>query len=136
MSDVGGGIINNSGTLTLNNCTFDGNTAGSGGGLGNGATLHYRNTIIANSTSGADCLNNGTIGVNINNLVEDGSCLSGGLFGDPALGPLVDNGGPTWTCALQPGSPAIDAGDNGSVSCHRPARLCGAGERRIGYSYL
>ena len=29
---------------------------------------------------------------------------------DPLLGPLQDNGGPTWTHALLPGSPAIDAG--------------------------
>jgi hypothetical protein len=31
---------------------------------------------------------------------------------DPKLGPLQDNGGPTQTMALLPGSPAIDAGDN------------------------
>ena len=30
---------------------------------------------------------------------------------DPLLGPLQDNGGPTLTYALLPGSPAIDAGD-------------------------
>jgi hypothetical protein len=30
---------------------------------------------------------------------------------DPLLGPLADNGGPTLTHALLPGSPAIDAGD-------------------------
>jgi len=30
---------------------------------------------------------------------------------DPLLGPLQDNGGPTLTHALLPGSPAIDAGD-------------------------
>ena len=30
---------------------------------------------------------------------------------DPMLGPLADNGGLTQTCALLPGSPAIDAGD-------------------------
>jgi hypothetical protein len=30
---------------------------------------------------------------------------------DPLLGPLQDNGGPTFTHALLPGSPAIDAGD-------------------------
>jgi hypothetical protein len=29
---------------------------------------------------------------------------------DPKLGPLQDNGGPTWTMALLPGSPAIGAG--------------------------
>jgi hypothetical protein len=31
---------------------------------------------------------------------------------DPMLGPLQDNGGPTPTMALLPGSPAVDAGDN------------------------
>ena len=31
---------------------------------------------------------------------------------DPKLGPLQDNGGPTLTMALLPGSPAIDAGSN------------------------
>jgi hypothetical protein len=30
---------------------------------------------------------------------------------DPMLGPLQDNGGPTFTHALLPGSPAIDTGD-------------------------
>jgi hypothetical protein len=30
---------------------------------------------------------------------------------DPLLGPLADNGGPTLTLALQPGSPAINRGD-------------------------
>jgi hypothetical protein len=31
---------------------------------------------------------------------------------DPILGPFQDNGGPTKTIALLPGSPAIDSGDN------------------------
>src|SRR5262249_62378314 len=31
---------------------------------------------------------------------------------DPKLGPLQENGGPTKTHALLPGSPAIDAGSN------------------------
>lgn len=31
---------------------------------------------------------------------------------DPMLGPLQDNGGPTWTHALLAGSPAIDHADN------------------------
>jgi hypothetical protein len=30
----------------------------------------------------------------------------------PLLGPLQDNGGPTQTMALLPGSPAVDAGSN------------------------
>jgi hypothetical protein len=51
--------------------------------------------------------------VGSHNLIEDGS---GGLpdtvTGDPMLGPLADNGGPTLTFALLPGSPALDAGDD------------------------
>ena len=31
---------------------------------------------------------------------------------DPLLAPLADNGGPTFTHALLPGSPAIDAGNS------------------------
>jgi len=34
---------------------------------------------------------------------------------DPKLGPLADNGGPTLTMALLPGSPAIDAGDDSAA---------------------
>jgi hypothetical protein len=34
---------------------------------------------------------------------------------DPKLGPLADNGGPTLTMALLPGSPAIDAGDTATA---------------------
>jgi len=110
--DFGGGIINYTGTLTLTNATFSGNWAGSGGGgLANDAELHFRNTIIAYSASGGDCLDTGAIHENVNNLVEDGSC-SATLSGDPRLAGLDDNGGPTWTIALWQDSPAIDAGDN------------------------
>src|SRR5205814_3328748 len=35
---------------------------------------------------------------------------------DPMLGPLQNNGGPTWTHALLAGSPAIDHGDNGVIN--------------------
>ena len=35
---------------------------------------------------------------------------------DPLLGPLADNGGPTLTHALMPGSPALDAGDPAAVA--------------------
>src|SRR5207249_7364866 len=58
-------------------------------------------------------------------LIGDGSGASGlsdGTNGnqvgsasspiDPLLGPLQNNGGPTQTMALLPGSPALDAGDN------------------------
>src|SRR5207249_10213003 len=34
---------------------------------------------------------------------------------NPLLGPLANNGGPTQTMALLPGSPAINAGDNAAI---------------------
>jgi hypothetical protein len=49
------------------------------------------------------------------NLVQDDSCnpvATDQSFTDALLGPLADNGGPTWTHALLPGSPAIDAADD------------------------
>jgi hypothetical protein len=46
------------------------------------------------------------------------------MVGDAGIGPLADNGGPTQTQALLPGSPAIDAGSpskgNGNpAACER-----------------
>jgi beta-glucanase (GH16 family) len=52
------------------------------------------------------------------NLVQDGSCnpvASDLIVGEAMIAPLVDNGGPTWTHALLPGSPAIDAA--GDANC-------------------
>jgi len=49
------------------------------------------------------------------NLSSDGTCNFSGPGDlnntDPVLGPLQNNGGPTQTQALLPGSPAIDAGN-------------------------
>jgi len=102
-----GGGINSQGTLTLLNVTIA-NSAGNG--IRNGGVLNFINTLIAGSTA-QDCAGGGTIGQNINNLTEDGSC-NALLSGDPHLGPLEDNGGDTLTHALLPGSPAIDAGND------------------------
>ena len=108
-----GGIENYHGTLTISNSTISTNSAPTGGGILNSSlgTLHLTNSIVANSASGGDCANYGTFATNINNLIEDDSC-SPTLSGDPNLGSLVDNGGITWTMALQSGSPAIGAGDD------------------------
>jgi uncharacterized repeat protein (TIGR01451 family) len=108
---VGGAIYSRS-ALTLTNSTLSGNSALGGGGLWiDAGTLAWSNTIIAHSAKGIDCANEGTMTTNINNLAEDGSCQA--MFnGDPLLGPLQANGGPTWTHALLEGSPAIDAGNN------------------------
>jgi hypothetical protein len=109
---LGGGIANfDSGILNISSSTFSDNSSDlTAGGIFNEGTLNFENTIIGNSIRG-DCVNWGTIGTNLNNLVEDGSC-SPLLSGDPLLGALNDNGGPTWTHALTLLSPAIDAGDD------------------------
>jgi hypothetical protein len=117
---TGGGIYNaQGGTATLLNTTINGNSAPVGGGTFNSTgtpatttTLNFTNTIISGNTGG-DCLNSlgGTISTNSHNLVQDGSC-SPAVTGDPKLGPLQNNGGPTFTHALMTTSPAIDAGDD------------------------
>jgi hypothetical protein len=108
--NFGGGIYISS-PLTVNSSTFSNNDAFEGGGIYVNGKLHLRNTIIANSLTGADCVTNGKPAININNLIEDGSC-SPAITGDPNLGPLQLNApGNTETHALLSGSMAIDAGD-------------------------
>jgi hypothetical protein len=116
-----GGGVYNEGTLTLTNSTLSGNTA-SGGGIGGGV---YNFGTMAVTTSTTSIFSNSSGG----DLVDQtgGAFVSGGhnLFSDtpavtlaptdlintdPLLGPLADNGGPTFTQILLPGSPAIDAG--------------------------
>jgi fibronectin-binding autotransporter adhesin len=122
----GGGIASYD-TLYLWNSTFSGNSASDHTDAGGAAiyiegVLYFGNNILANSTLGADCSNparwGGQILTNSNNLVEDGTCnsLNGGspanfLSGDPSLDALKDNGGPTRSMALLPGSTALAAGD-------------------------
>jgi CSLREA domain-containing protein len=113
-ASYGGGAYNEGGTLTILNSTFSGNSAtpGTGGGVYNQSlsTLNLGNTILANSTLGGDCANNGgTIGSNTSNLIMDNSCLPL-LSGDPKLVALADNGGYTQTMALLSTSPARNAG--------------------------
>jgi hypothetical protein len=72
------------------------------------------NTIVADSTSGGDCVSLNRLGTNTANLVEDGPC-DAALSGDPQLAPLGYYGGSTQTHLLLLGSPAIDAGD--STAC-------------------
>src|SRR5215216_536112 len=98
----------------LANNTFSENGAHSGGALYSWGSLTITNNIFANSTSGGDCVTyslGGTVSGS-HNLIENGPACSGVPFiwGDPMLSPLSDNGGPTLTMALLPGSPAIDGG--------------------------
>ena len=50
-----GGAISNGGTLTVTNSTFSGNSATLGGAISNEGTLTVTNSILANSTSGGNC---------------------------------------------------------------------------------
>jgi CSLREA domain-containing protein len=119
---IAGGAISNDqgGTVELTNSTIANNsstTPGGGGGInsepGSSTETLLRNTIVANNFRGGDC--HGDIIDAGNNLDSDDSCNLGRNSlprVDPKLGPLADNGGPTQTMALLPGSPAINAGNN------------------------
>lgn len=123
----GGGISNSVGTVTLTNCTVLGNkTLGSAaGGIYNDGTVNLKSTIVAKS-EGPDV--SGTLTSQGYNLigVGDGATItpaqSTDQIGsaaspiDPVAGPLQDNGGPTFTHALLPGSPAQDKGQSSGVS--------------------
>jgi hypothetical protein len=121
-TEQGGGIHQNSGSVTLINSTLASNIS-DGGGFGirvlNEGILNLTNTLIADNTGpgvgNSQCQNSGTLATNINNLVEDNSC-SPLLSGDPKLGPLQNNGGPTQTHALTSDSAAINRG----TACSNP----------------
>ena len=124
-SDSGGGIITNVGAVTLTNTTITGNSGDLGGGIRNinGGTVNSFNTIIALNTSPSGPDVNGPLTSQGFNLIGNSS---GGTISpvQPAdqigvsaaqlnLGPLQDNGGPTFTHALLAGSFAIDKGSAG-----------------------
>ncbi len=113
----GGGLDYVSGAVNLNNVTLFGNSAGTGqgGGVNTGATtnVHLKNTVIAgnNATTGKDC--NGQLSSDGFNWiqVQTGCNVTGVASGDPKLGALANNGGPTQTHAPASDSPLLDAGD-------------------------
>ncbi len=126
-----GGAIFNDGTssgqatLMVRACTLSGNSAtgGIGGGIrndggGGSANVALGSTILKAGASGANLANlSGIVSSDGYNLASDngGGFLTGiadQIHTDPMLGPLQDNGGPTFTHALLPGSPAIDKGKN------------------------
>lgn len=97
----------NSGILTIVNSTFRGNTLKGHPTIKNvGGIVNLENTVIQGSAEGLTC--EGPITDRGNNLQFPGNdCGASIPVGDPKLGPLADNGGPTWTIALMPGSAAI-----------------------------
>lgn len=123
-----GGILNDgqsgTATLTVHASTFSSNPTPSiyNYGPGGSALLEIGDTILNAATPGRNIYNNsGTVtsaGYNLSS--DDGggflTNLTDQLNADPKLGPLLDNGGPTWTHALLPGNPAIDRGKRDAIT--------------------
>ena len=115
----GGGILNEAGTVIVTNSTISGNsaTATNGSGRGAGIRNYYGTVTVTNSLLTANTAYvspNCAGGVNADSSnISDAGCggTSGAVQKTAAeinLGPLADNGGPTLTHALLPGSAAID----------------------------
>ena len=119
----GGGIYHFYSSLAVRNSTITGNSAGSGGGVYNkqdqlGDSFFFFSNVILNAgASGENIFNDGgtvtSEGYNLSSGDGGGYLIGPGdqINTDPLLGPLQNNGGPTFTHALLPASPAIDAGD-------------------------
>lgn len=115
----GGGIYLAGGSANIANSTLSSNVAAAGAEIyiQYEAALDIGSTILNNPTGSSITNDGGTVTSFGYNLSRD----SGGGFlmqatdqinTDPLLGPLQDNGGPTFTHALLCGSPALDAGTN------------------------
>jgi hypothetical protein len=124
----GGGVFNGFGSVIILNSTITANEVPGaaltdGGGLLNSSGhLDVTNSIVAGNSLPVDFAN-GSAATSLS-----GYNLYGGTNGpltsgtgdqfnvaDAKLGPLQDNGGPTFTHALLCGSPAINAGSNSNA---------------------
>jgi uncharacterized repeat protein (TIGR02543 family) len=123
-AERGGGIERSAGNTLLRAVTMAGNTALRGSGiLFNGARAIYSvatGLIMANVPASQNCAlstGSGAFGAN-DRLSTPGANLESGQGchlqssdlsnTNPLLAPLANNGGPTQTRALLPGSPAVD----------------------------
>jgi CSLREA domain-containing protein len=147
----GGGLLNLVTSTELVNLTIAENSAGTGGqggsasgsfpagsrgSNGHGGGIYasdssptLKNTILYENQTGGDCRGTITNGghdlafspPHVVGVVPDACDLFGFSTGDPKLGALADNGGPTQTMRLPLGSAAIDK---------IPARSCPATDQR------
>ena len=143
----GGGIYNNAFTggsspLVVLHSTFSDNSAfgGPSGGIANvSGTLQLGSTILNASSISNDSGTITSLGYNLSSengggfLTATGDQINTTLM----LGPLQDNGGPTFTHALLTGSPAIDTGDpNFDPNAFNPPMLYdqrGSGHDRVAH---
>jgi len=130
-----GGGIYNSGHADLLNCTISSNDAGPGG-TGGGYfekgphTGIFKNTILAANTAGAgnpDDIAAGPVYIFVSNGHNICTTDAAVFFNqptdnnttDPGLGPLQNNGGPTFTCAIDAASPAFNTAADGPSTDQR-----------------
>ena len=132
----GGGIVNAS-TLTIANSTISGNKAGPkfgyGGGIDSTGDLTLHRSLISGNKAGAgpevSNYDTGTVTADDFNLFgQQGKAGVLGFSPGPSdivpgvalgkiLAGLADNGGPTKTRALKPGSPAVNAVPSTNPGC-------------------
>lgn len=104
-TEVGGGIIRASGTVNLKNSIVADNTVGTGGSAPDiSGTVNSQNYNHIKDLTGATIT-----GTTTNNTT-----------GDPLLGALAANGGPTNTHLPAAGSPVVNAIPNGTNDCGNP----------------
>jgi predicted outer membrane repeat protein len=126
-ADIGGGMYQGNGGVTLHNTTVADNTAGFGAGIykdgSSSGNLYMWHSLLVNNVTG-NC--DGAVNSLGYNLSNDHNC---GLFtqmGDLQgvalpIGPLANNGGPTLTRLPLSSNPAID---------RAPAASCPAADQR------
>ncbi len=119
---AGGGVYNlGSANLTLTDATISGNTAPTGGGINFGGhysefggTLTLADSIVAGNLPSGSADISGTIttdkGHNLLGMMVPAAGPGDVSSDNPMLAALANNGDPTQTMALLPGSPAIGAG--------------------------
>ena len=119
LSDNGVAVTNynNIFTSSISNSTLN-ESSTSGADIDNyTGVITINNTVLTVGPSGHSIVNTGgdvnSLGYNLGS--DDGGGYLNGpgdqINTDPLLGPLQDNGGPTFTHALLPGSPGINTGD-------------------------
>ena len=146
----GGALINSvTATANLKNCTITDNQASRGGGIFNfGVAVNLSNSIVAGNSAntGPDIFGSITSqGFNLIGKTNDsGGFVASDLTGTTATPrdakfvldanskpDLADNGGGTLSIALQPTSPAVNAGGNALVPVGVTTDQRGAGFPRV-----
>ena len=131
--DAEGGAVDNGGTASILASTISDNT---GPQIVSGRKpLQMAATIVADTASGSspavDCQSTSAIHDLGYNLTDDTSCgltASTDVTGDPDLGALGPNGGPTSTALPASGSPAVGIIPVGTVV--GMTQLCGRDDQR------